>query len=86
MRYLINYDLNYPEQDYPKLRKALTVYRPLKVLDSQWLINVSGTTAKRLFLHFNRFIDSNDDLLVVCLDNSDWYGSDRPTLIINDES
>ena len=62
--YLISYDLNLPEQDYPRIIKAIETYEPnCHILKSQWLI-WSNHSAEQIFNHLCRFIDDNDELFV----------------------
>ena len=43
-------------------------------LQSQWVFRRTNTDAARLRDHFKKFLDNNDRLLVVCLNNTDWAG------------
>ena len=62
--YLVSYDLNKPEQDYPKIIKAIETYEfHCRVLQSQWLIR-SEKTAEELLAHLSKFIDEDDELFV----------------------
>lgn len=73
MVYLISYDLNAPEQDYPKIIKAIETYDSCcRVLKSQWLI-FSNHSAERIFNHLSRFIDEDDELFV-CEVNANCAG------------
>ena len=62
--YLVSYDLNQPNQDYPKIVKAIETYeKSFRVLKSQWFI-YSNKTAEDIFNHLKRFIDEDDELFV----------------------
>ena len=74
MRYLISYDLRKPDRDYQKLWDALDAMKAEPVLDSQWIAKRTKTSVEKLRDHFKKVIDSNDRLLVVCLDSDDWAG------------
>lgn len=74
MRYLISYDLLKPGQQYEKLWAELDRLKAKRVLESQWVMRLSNTSAAKLRNHFKKFIDENDRLLIVCIDNSDWAG------------
>ena len=64
MVYLVSYDLNAPEQDYPQIIKAIETYDlNCRVLKSQWLI-WSNRSAEQIFNHLSRFIDDDDELFV----------------------
>ena len=75
--YLVSYDLNKPEQDYPALIRAIETYNAnnehfCKVLKSQWFL-YSNKTAKQIFNHLSRFIDEDDELFV-CELNGNCFG------------
>ena len=72
MRYIISYDLVAPGRDYQTLWDELARMGAHRVLHSQWAVRLTETSAPRLRDHFQQFIDSNDRLLVTCLDSSDW--------------
>ena len=72
MRYIISYDLVAPDRDYQPLWDELARLGATRVLQSQWVVRHGETTASGLRDHFNKFIDSNDRLLVTCLDSSEW--------------
>lgn len=65
--YLIGYDLNKSGQDYA------TLIEEIKKLGTWWhcldstLIIKSSSTAVAIRDHLKKFVDSNDELLVVCL-------------------
>ena len=81
MRYVISYDLLKPGQNYEKLWAELERFKAKRVLESQWVIRRSNTTAKNLRDHFKEFVDANDRLLIVCIDDSDWAGRNLRTKI-----
>ncbi|MDR7371762.1 CRISPR-associated protein Cas2 [Flavobacterium aquidurense] len=73
--YLIGYDLNKSGQDYTTLieeiKKLGTWWH---CLDSTWIIK-SSSNASIIRDHLKKFIDSNDELLVVCLTGEGaWTG------------
>ena len=72
MKYLISYDLTKPEKDYAPLYKALSDIEATKVLMAQWVANCNDTNAVRLRDNFWQFMDPNDRLLIVSLENNDW--------------
>lgn len=64
MIYLISYDLNKPEQDYPKIVDVIKSYRTYcKVLKSQCFIR-SNKTATEIGKHLMEHLDENDQLLI----------------------
>ena len=83
MRYLISYDLRNPGQNYEKLIEAIKVLGGRSVLKSQWCLRHNNTSAKRLRDHFWGFMDPNDRLLVVGIDNDDWSGKNLINRISN---
>lgn len=73
--YLIGYDLNKSGQDYKTLIEEIKkLGKWWHCLDSTWIIKAdSSTTIIRDNL--KKFIDSNDELLVVCLTGEGaWTG------------
>ncbi len=74
MRYVVSYDLKAPGKDYEKLWDALRAMKAERILESEWVLRRSSTSATGLRDHFRQFIDSNDRLLVVCIDSADWSG------------
>ena len=75
MRYLISYDLNKPGKNYDALINEITAMGGTRVLLSQWVVRRNGTSAAGLRDHFWTFMDANDRLLVVSIDDSDWAGN-----------
>jgi hypothetical protein len=76
--YLIGYDLNKQGQDYKTLideiKKLGTWWH---CLDSTWIIK-SDSTAEAIRDYLKQYIDSNDELLVVCLSGeAAWTGFDE---------
>ncbi len=67
MLYLISYDLNNPEKTYNRLYDEFDRLDAHPVLDSQWIVNLSGTSTRKVLTHFKRFIDSDDMLLVFAI-------------------
>ena len=81
MRYVISYDLLKPGQQYEKLWAELERLKAKRVLESQWVMRLSNTSAAKLRNHFKKFVDENDRLLVVGIDDSDWAGWNLRTKI-----
>jgi hypothetical protein len=69
-KFLVSYDLDKPGQDYPRIWKELERLGAKRALYSQWVMK-SDWTAAQLRDYFRDFIDSNDRLLVVSLED-DW--------------
>jgi hypothetical protein len=61
--YIIGYDLNKPEQDYPELNKAIKAESGTwwHKLDSTWII-VSDRTAKQIRDDLGAHIGNSDEL------------------------
>lgn len=75
MKYMICYDLQKPIQDYPALYKVLLEnFNAKRVLESQWVFRRINTNAAGLRDYFKKFLDGDDRLLIVSLDNSEWAG------------
>jgi len=74
--FLVSYDLDKPEKDYPKLIDALKAVGAQRVLYSEWMFNADNT-AVQVRDHFKAFIDGDDHLLVVVV--SDW--ASRHTMV-----
>jgi hypothetical protein len=74
--FLIDYDLNKPEKDYPKLIDHIKSYPNwCRYLMSSWMIKTDRTTTQ-VRDDMRAFIDANDDLIVVDVtaDSAAWYG------------
>lgn len=73
--YLIGYDLNKSGQDYKKLIAEIEKSGSWwHCLDSTFIIK-SSSTAVAIRDHLKKFVDSNDELLVVCLTGEGaWTG------------
>lgn len=73
--YLIGYDLNKSGQDYTTLIEAIKKLGTWwHCLDSTFIVK-SSSSAALIRDHLNQFIDSNDELLVVCLTGEGaWTG------------
>ena len=72
---MVCYDLQRPIQDYQALYKVLLEnFNAKPVLESQWVFRRINTNAAGLRDYFIKFLDSNDRLLIVSLDNSEWAG------------
>ena len=74
MRYIVSYDLLAPGRDYTTLTNELTKLGAQRVLLSQWIVRRNNTNAEAIRDYLRRFIDSNDRILVTCLDSADWAG------------
>ena len=61
--YFIEYELR-NERNYPKITKELESYGAVRVLNSYWCFKRSNTSTKDLRDHFQKFIDSDDALMV----------------------
>ena len=72
MRYSISYDLVKPGKDYSTLIEELRRLGAKTVLKSQWVVRWNQTTAKAVGAHLRQFMDSNDRLIVVQIDGTDW--------------
>lgn len=84
--YLVSYDLNRPVQNYTDLIAALKQYpRWWHYLDSTWLLKTNDSAAN-IRDSLARYIDSNDELLVVALTGeSAWRGfSNEASQWLND--
>jgi hypothetical protein len=74
MRYKISYDLITPGKNYQALYDALAAISAQRTMLSEWVTKRHNTTAAGLRDYLWRYMDGNDRLMVVCLDNSDWAG------------
>ena len=63
--YLVSYDLNKPEDNYPELVEYLTLIGARKVLESEWLVR-SGATRDAVYNGVKANLGNGDGLLV-CL-------------------
>ncbi len=74
--YLVGYDLDKPGQDYSDLYDFLKSFNNWwHHLDSTWLIE-SGMTTVEVRNKLKKYIDSNDEILVVNVSGDSWasYG------------
>ena len=62
--YLVSYDLNHHDRDYPEVTKILRAMRAVKCLYSEWLLE-SDATALEVANQVLVALDVNDRLLVV---------------------
>ena len=74
MRYTISYDLNAPGKNYQALYDALAGLDAHRILLSEWVTKRYDTNAPRLRDYLWQFMDTNDRLMVTCLDSTDWAG------------
>ncbi len=73
--YMVGYDLNGPEKDYPDLIEAIKGYGTWwHHLDSTWII-VTDQSHVQIRDYLKRCIDQDDELLVATLEGSAaWTG------------
>lgn len=76
--YLISYDLEHPDADYPKLWAALRDWEAENVLKSQWVLRSTETTAG-VRKYVRSHVRQNDDVLVVNLSTGGW-STNRPRI------
>jgi len=69
MSYLICYDLDKPGQDYTDVIAALEKLGAQRIQYSVWLLYAPALTAIQIRDHLAQFIDGNDRLLIVGLQN-----------------
>jgi CRISPR-associated endonuclease Cas2 len=69
MSYLICYDLDKPGQDYTDVIAALEELGAKRIQYSVWLLYAPALSAIQIRDHLAQFIDGNDRLLVVGLQN-----------------
>jgi CRISPR-associated endonuclease Cas2 len=69
MSYLVCYDLDKPGQDYTDVINALEKLRARRIQYSVWLLYAPTLTTVQVRDHLAQFIDGNDRLLVVGLQN-----------------
>lgn len=72
MLYIVAYDLNKPEQDYPELIKALNGYPSNHIQKSVWLIS-TNQKANQIVDNLKQYFDKNDTLIVLAW-NDDYQG------------
>lgn len=65
MFFLITYDLNKVGQDYSGLIKHIQSYPHVKPMKSAWFIKTGATTASEVYSKLAKFIDKNDQILVM---------------------
>jgi hypothetical protein len=71
---LVGYDLHRPGQDYEELTKFLKGQSTWwHALDSTWIV-VTSQSASELLAEIKRFIDANDEVLVMDV-KGDWWTS-----------
>ena len=69
MLYSVSYDLRKPGADYDSLYNALEGLGARRVLESEWVLRHDNTTASKLRDYLMQFIDQNDRLLVIAIQN-----------------
>lgn len=62
--YFLSYDLR-KGKDYQKMYDELANFKAVRVLESLWCFNRINTTAGNLRDHFQKFIDTDDGLVVI---------------------
>ena len=67
--YFLSYDLR-AAKNYEQLYEGLTAFSAIRVLESLWCFNRFNTNAEGLVDYFRGFIDSDDGLSVV--EVNDW--------------
>jgi hypothetical protein len=68
----LSYDL-VKRKDYPKLWEELERLNAKKVLFSQWVMDLSDDlTALQVRLHFEKFVDADDRLVVIRFRAADY--------------
>ena len=85
MNYLVVYQLNQRGQNYTSLRRVLRQFRAVKIQQSVYLIDRDDADARSLWNRLWREMDDNDQLIVVCLDDGDWWGDNKATDLIEDD-
>ena len=71
MLYLVSYDLNDEDKNYPALRDKLIGMEGKKVLASQWIVREDNTTAEELRDLCMEVMDDNDSIFVNSLESAD---------------
>ncbi|MDG1286678.1 MAG: hypothetical protein P8P30_03830 [Rickettsiales bacterium] len=77
--YAITYDLN-NEKNYPKIQKEFEKLNSHKAAYSFYLVKNTAST-KQMLEHFKQFVDEDDTLVVVRIDDVESY---RPLKGTND--
>ena len=76
MRFAVSYDLTKPIQNYERLWDELERLGGKRLLLSQWLVNprrpLMSARGLRDHLITGGFIDKDDRLMVISLDNKTW--------------
>lgn len=72
--FLVSYDLNQHDRDYPRVSKILEGMGAVRCLYSQWLVRSNGT-ALGLANRIEGALDSNDALLVVQVESSSAWAN-----------
>jgi len=70
-KYYVSYDLN-RDKDYQKITAELERYNAIRVLESLWCLPKENTSAKELRDHFKKYIDKDDQLIVIKSAGSAW--------------
>lgn len=72
--YLVSYDLNEHDRDYPKVTRILEAMGAVKCLYSEWLVRSNGT-ALEVANRIETALDSNDGLLVIQIEASSAWAN-----------
>jgi hypothetical protein len=75
MRYLVSYDLVTPGKNYEQLWAMLRSIGAVRILESEWLVTLSGTTPINLANRALQFMDGNDRIFVTEVPSNYAYRS-----------
>lgn len=64
MLYMVSYDLEKSNQNYPLLWQELEALGAERVLRSQWILRANNTTEQDLLRRLSRHLDADDRILV----------------------
>jgi hypothetical protein len=80
-RFLVSYDLRKPDRNYEPLWNRLRDWKGMRALESAWIIEWT-TTSVLLRDDLMKYIDANDGLLVVKVDDAAWLSLQPSALTI----
>jgi hypothetical protein len=75
--FFVAYDLNRPQQNYPRLWEALRNAGARRLLASEWALR-SSSTLEALYRYFAQFVDRDDGLVVTAVSNAFGSGTQTP--------